>query len=229
MYDLTPAIEPAPLPQQRSPLRTLASIVSYVFHPVFMPPVMAVVLYFLYPVPFQSLTPQALEYGFASLVLSTVFFPLFTMLLLKALGFLKTYQMRQSRDRVIPLIATMIFYFWAYEAASYPHTLNGHEVAIPAIIRILLLGAYWGIIVVFLVSIFFKISMHTAAAGGVVGIMIVLMAMSPVKLLVPLFATMMLAGMVGTARLVLREHTQAEVWMGYAAGLLCMLGAWWYV
>ncbi len=213
---------PKPVPIGAPALRTGATIISYLFHPVFMPVLLSAVLWRLQPAAFASIGPKTLLFRAISLAMTTVFFPLLTVVLLKALGFLKSVQMRVSKDRIIPLIATMTFYFWAQQVFSHlPDT--------PRIINILLLGSFWGIIVLFMCSIFFKVSMHTTAAGGAIGIMIVLLFISPVNMLPALFTTIIIGGIVGTARLILREHTAAELWMGYAIGLIVQLGAWAYV
>ena len=220
-----------PKPEAMGPpaLRILASFISYIFHPVFMPVLLSVVLWRLMPAAFAGISTPKLTYGLISLISTTIFFPLFTVGLLKALGFIQSIQMRVSKDRIIPLIATMTFYFWAQQVFSHSFKIEDRELFWPLIIRILLLGSFWGIILLFIGSIFFKISMHTTAAGGAVGIMIVLLFLSPINMLTALFASIIIGGITGTARLILREHTGAELWMGYAIGLTTQLGAWLYL
>ena len=223
---------PRPIPMGPPAVRILATFISYFFHPVFMPVLLSVVLWRLFPAAFAGIPPQKLSYGAISLVSTTIFFPLFTVALLKALGFIRSIHMRVSRDRIIPLIATMTFYFWAQQVFSHSFKLtpeDTRELFWPLIIRILLLGSFWGIVLLFIGSIFLKISMHTTAAGGAIGIMIVLLFLSPFNMLSALLATIVIGGIVGTARLVLREHTAAELWMGYAIGLIVQLSAWLYV
>jgi hypothetical protein len=216
------------IPQQRPTpigppwLRGLASFISYVFHPVFMPVLMSVVIWRIQPAEFAGMSQQTLIYRFISLVSTTVFFPLLTVALLKALGFLQSVHMRVSKDRVIPLIATMTFYFWAQQVFS-------HLADTPKIINIMLLGSFWGVILLFMASIFFKVSMHTTAAGGAIGLMTALLFLSPFNILPAFLLTIIIGGVVGTARLILREHTTFELWVGYAIGLLVQLGAWWYL
>jgi hypothetical protein len=222
--------EHVPLPPMGPPaLRVLATFISYIFHPVFMPVLLSVALWKLFPSSFVGITNTKLIYGLISLISTTIFFPLFTVGLLKALGFIQSIFMRVSRDRIIPLIATMTFYFWAQQVFSHSFKIETRELFWPVIIRILLLGSFWGIVLLFIGSIFFKISMHTTAAGGAIGIMVVLLFLSPVNMLTALFATVIIGGIVGTARLILREHTPAELWMGYAIGIIVQLAAWWYV
>jgi hypothetical protein len=218
-----------PTPMGPAWLSTLATLVSYVFHPVFMPVLLSIVIWRIQPAAFAGIGGTKLVYGLVSLTLTTIFFPLFTVALLKALGFLQSIHMRVSKDRIIPLIATMTFYFWVQQVSSYPFKADGRELIWPLIIRILLLGSFWAVILLFMVSIFFKVSMHTTAAGGAIGIMAVLLFLSPFNMLGAFFATIIIGGIVGTARLILREHTSFEIWVGYLIGLLSQLGAWWYL
>lgn len=213
---------PEPVPHTSKPLRVMATIVSYLFHPVFMPTIMAIALYLLSPVSFKSLAPDMLKFRLGTVVLLTIFFPLFSVLLMRKLDFIQSIHMRDPKDRIIPLITIMVFYFWVQQVFS---NLKDS----PPIIKILMLGAFWGIIILFLISIFFKISMHTTAAGGMVGILIVLLFTSQVNMLAPLLVSLIIAGIIGTARLLLGEHRQPEIWLGYIVGIVVQLAAWGYV
>jgi hypothetical protein len=219
---LPPEAAPAPRPPHPKIVRLMATIVSYVCHPIFLPTVMSLVLYKLMPVSFKGIPDQILKFRLASIILVTLFFPLLSVLLMKALGFVESIYLRTSKDRIIPLIASMTFYFWAYQVFShFPDT--------PVSLKVLLLGCFWGMILLFMASIFFKVSMHTTAAGGMLGLMIMLLYLSPVNMMAPFFASLIIAGIIGTARLVLHEHTPAEIWMGYIIGLVAQLGAWLYL
>jgi len=202
-------------------LRLPSKIVSYIFHPIFMPTLMAIAVLFLNQSAFAGMEQRQKLHLVLNIALNTVFFPLVAVLLLKALGFIESIQMHKSKDRIIPLIATMIFYFWTY--------LIMKGVEAPLSLRVLMLGAFWGVIVVFIANIFMKISMHTAAAGGVLGIVIVVMMISHISLFVPLLAALLIGGIVGTARMVLQAHRPSEVWLGYLAGVLVQLAAYWFL
>jgi hypothetical protein len=202
-------------------LKLPSKIISYLFHPMFMPTVMAVVISYLNKSAFVGVTnPQRLQF-LGNIVLNTIFFPLLCTLLLKALGFIESIQMKTSKDRIIPLIATMAFYFWCYMIVK--------NLQAPLALRVLILGAYWGVILVFLANIFIKVSMHTAAAGGAIGIIIVLMMIGNFNLLIPLLITLLIGGIIGTARMVLHAHKPGEVWLGYFLGILVQLAAFLYL
>jgi hypothetical protein len=202
-------------------LRVIAEIASYVFHPVFMPTVMTLVVAYLSQVDFAGVDFKEKVQWTGIMAELTLFYPLFSILLMKALGFVDSIRLKTSKDRIIPLIATMIFYFWAYRVFKNFHA--------PFILLVLLLGNFWGIIVVFMANIFIKISMHTAAAGGMLGILTVLMFVGHVNLFIPFLITLLIAGIIGTARMILQQHSPMEIWLGYAAGIAVQIGAYWYL
>jgi hypothetical protein len=202
-------------------LRVMATVVSYIFHPVFIPVLMTFVLFRLSPVQFAGIQEKNLGLLLIQVALHTAFFPLLTVLLLKGLGFIESIHLNNPKERIIPLMASMIFYFWAYWVFK---NINS-----PFVLRVLLLGSFWGVITVFMISIFFKISMHTAGAGSIVGILAVLLSISPVNMAVPLFIAILLAGLIGTSRMILSAHVSSEIWLGYIVGFLVQVGAYWYL
>lgn len=202
-------------------LRALATIASYVLHPVFLPIVMAWVIYTVSPISFVQYEGRKLSLVFVQIGIASIFFPIVVVLLLKALGFIDSIFMRTQKERIVPLLATMMCYWWI------SHVFKNLDA--PLILQVLLRGAYWSTIVLFICSIFFKISMHTMAAGGMLGILVVLMLLSPVSMAVPLFVGIVVAGISGTARMLLGAHTQFEIWTGYIFGVLVMLAAYWYL
>lgn len=185
---------------------------------------MSIVLYKLNPVSFQGFEHKQLMWGILSIGMTTLFFPVFAIALMKPLGFISSFHMPTTKDRIIPLMVTMIFYFWINHVAG---NIPGTQV--PLIIRVLLLGNFWGLIAVFMVNIFTKISMHTSAAGAMVGVIIVNMLTGNVNLLLPLFASIVLAGVIGTARMVLGAHQRGDIWLGYIIGILVQLSAYLYL
>jgi len=189
-----------------------------------MPLIMAALLMYLSPNSFAGVTPK--QQGECLLIIGStaIFFPLFSILLMKPLGFISSFHMPTARERTIPLMVTMVFYFWV------SHVFNSiQEFPIPLILKILMLGNFWGVIALFMINIFTKISMHTAAAGGMVGILIVLLILSPINMVAPFFASLVIAGLIGTARMILGAHERGDIWLGYIIGLLVQIGAFIYM
>jgi hypothetical protein len=203
-------------------LRGVATLISYVFHPALMPVIMTLALYKLAAVGFAGVPLAQFAKWIAIVLQMTLFYPVLIVFLLKGLGFVQSIHMEDAKERIIPLLLTMTFYFWAYWV--FKNTADA-----PFLIKVLMLGNFWGIIVLFMISIFYKISMHAMAAGGMLGLVIVLMVISPINMAVPLFIALFIAGLVGTARLVLNAHKNNEIWLGYVLGILVMIAAYFYL
>lgn len=205
----------------------LSNFVSWVFHPVFMPTIVSIILYYLTPNQFAGVSKNIATQLLGIVVLNTFFFPLFATFLMKKLGFISSIKMPTMKDRIMPLMAIMIFYFWAYQVMKN----FGTQVTIPEgtlyIFQIFFLGNFFGLIGVFLVNIFTKISMHTAAAGGAIGILIILTLVGKVNLTLIIIVALLVAGLIGTARMILGAHKQLEIWLGYALGIVAQLLAYW--
>lgn len=207
--------------QEKKGLIFVSKIASYVFHPVFMPLIMMLALYYFNPASFKSVETKTLTKWIMTVSLNTIFFPLVTVFLLKKLNFIDSIYLKTPKDRIIPLMGTMIFYFWVYMLFK---NFDAHLT-----LRVLFLGNFWGIILIFLINIFKKISMHAAAAGGMIGIIIVAMIVSQVNLLFPLALAIIVAGIIGTSRLTLRAHTTGEIGLGYIMGIISQLAAYIYL
>lgn len=68
-----------------------------------------------------------------------------------------------------------------------------------------------------------KVSMHAAASGGVIGALLAFSAIFSFNPLPWLCLSILLSGMVCTARLILRQHTLAETGWGVGVGIVCGL------
>lgn len=202
----------------------LAKVISYIFHPLFMPTLVALILFYIDRKSFVAISESTRLQWIGIIGLNTLFFPAFATFLLKQLNFIESIHLKTQKERIIPLIATMVFYFWNYQVFKRMPEFNT-----PFILKVFLLGCFWGIIVVFIVNIFSKISMHTAAAGGVIGIFTVLMITGQTNFLIPFLIVLLAAGIIGSARMILHEHTAREIWLGYIGGIAVQLGAYWFL
>jgi len=201
-------------------MQQLATVSSYFLHPVFIPSI-AFLLFFLLPVAdFSTLTWAAINKWFAIIVINSCFFPLLLVVLLKRLDFIKTITMTDSKDRIIPLIGSMVFYFWAYHVL---HNLKTTP-AIPQVLIVYFLAQFWGLIAMFILNIFFKISMHAAAVGTLIGISFCMSFSLPFFIIACACAILVLL-----SRKVLGAHTNVELISGLLLGIFSCLAAFMYV
>ncbi len=104
----------------------------------------------------------------------------------------------------------------------------------PTAFLIAVLGATIGLFTCFFINLFFKISLHATGIGGFVGMVLItmwqysfgtismtlpLLGASQVSINLVLLISILLAGLVGTARLWLKAHQPKELYAGFALGL----------
>ena len=204
--------------------KILATVISYIFHPVFFPVYLSWLVCFSMTNVFAATKNFHLEFFLARVAYLTVFFPLLTVLLLKGLGFIDSIQLKNNKERIIPLMASMIFYFWAYWVMKNDTALHA-----PKMIKAVFLGSFWGIICLFMANIFVKVSMHATAAGALLGL-VILLAFQQTEILFLLSSiSITIAVIVGWARMKLSAHKISEVWFGYVIGVVCMTAAFGYL
>jgi hypothetical protein len=195
----------------------LARGISWVFHPAFQPIwLLAFLLFSDTSTLFLGFDKTQRWLIFGQGVTLYAFFPLVTVGLLRALGFLDSVHLRTKRERVIPLVASGIWYFWIWyvwkNLPDYPM----------ALIRFAL--AAWTVSwITLMINTRMKISLHTTAAGLILCFLFFWAQSHTMGAGLYLPMVCLLAGAIGAARLWISDHTQAEVYLGYGLGMTTML------
>ncbi len=206
-------------PQQNSKgIILFAQVVSYIFHPVFIPLYVMYFVTYLHPTLLAGFSPEQRRMVLPITFLNLVFFPLLSVLLLKAVGFIESVYMRTTRDRIIPLIACGIFYFWGY-------SIFKNQIQYPRVVQAFTLGILFSSSAALMCNIYFKISLQAIGAGGLLGFFLVLLYSNQMQMIWPLALAIVIAGLVCTCRLLLGSHTQKEVYLGLLVGALSQFAA----
>ena len=200
-------------------VRMPAHFFSYVFHPLFVPLYVISFLVFFHPSYFAGFTPYEKYKVLLTTALNTIFFPAFTVLLMKGLGFIKSVFLRTQQDRIGPYLSSMIFYFWT--AWVFFKT----EPQLALILPSFMTGVFLTTVVGLLSNIYFKISMHAMGMGGMLGLFLIIMVYNTMLMTWPLSAALLITGIVCTSRLIVSDHTIKEIYAGLFFGLLCQLAA----
>src|ERR1039457_1758457 len=95
-------------------LRITAQLFSIIFHPLFIPVIATWYLAFIHQSYFTGIAPHDKLLITIRVALNTIIFPGATVILLKALGFIQSIFFKTQRERIIPYVASNIFYFWMY-------------------------------------------------------------------------------------------------------------------
>ena len=190
-----------------------ARVISMIFTPFYLPLIgIAVLLAFT----FMSGFPIEYKLVLVTVVyLTTVFIPTLLIFLYRRLRGWTLQEMGQKRNRMVPYAISFCCYLgciWLMYATHVNHII------ISIIVAALLIQA-----VSILITIWWKISTHTAAIGGVSGALIAfgfVFGFNPVWWLCLVF---ILAGILGTSRMILRQHSLAQVVTGFFVGVVCSI------
>ncbi|HEV9036805.1 MAG TPA: hypothetical protein VGQ51_09295 [Puia sp.] len=207
-------------PVAASPIiRILAKGITYLFHPLFITTYVMGFLIFFHPFAFVSFDHKDKVLKFINIVFCDAFLPLFSVFLMWRLQFVQSMLVRSQKDRTIPYMMAMIFYWWTWHLYQ-----NWEEVPVSAIH--FLLGAFLAICVAFFCNIFFKISMHSVAMGGALMFFVLFGFTDTYASGLYIAVALLLTGLVCSSRLILAEHSGFEVWTGLLAGMVTQLVAW---
>ncbi|HRG83398.1 MAG TPA: hypothetical protein PLO99_12860, partial [Chitinophagaceae bacterium] len=102
------------LSPQPPAIRMAARFFSWLFHPVFIPVLLVWFMLYRHPYLFAGFSGMDKTKVMIQAFVMFCFFPIVTVLLLKALKFISSFQLHSQKDRIIPLVACGIWYFWIW-------------------------------------------------------------------------------------------------------------------
>ena len=185
-----------------------ARVMSIVFTPFYLP---LVGLIALFTFSYMAMMP----WRYKLLVLALVY--VFTILLPTVLIHVyRRYQgwtlieLGAKERRLVPYILSILCYFSCYYLMNVLH--------FPHFMSRILMAALLIQVICALINVWWKISTHTAAIGGVAGALMafaIIFDFNPVWWLCVVF---LIAGLLGTSRIILRQHSLLQVCAGFVVG-----------
>ncbi len=200
----------------------LAKIVSYVFHPLFIPTYVFIFLVYQVPYEFAGITDYQLKLRMFSIFWLTAFFPAFAVFLLWRLKFSESIFLRTQKERIAPYIITMFFYWWMYY-------LSRNFTDQPAVLKFFYMGIFVATVFGLILNNYFKISLHAMGVGGALAAIILFAMYYQMPLGVSMSVAALIAGAVCTSRFLVSDHTNTEIYTGLFVGIGCQLLAYWFV
>jgi len=195
-------------------IKLLANFFSYLFHPIFIPLYVTWMLAFIHPNYFVGFSTMG-KYKILLLVAINAFaFPLITVLLLKGLGFINSIFLRTQKDRIIPYIASMTFFFWTQYVLR-------EQNFVPRILVAFMFVVFISSSASLIANIYHKISMHAIGMGGMLGLFLVVMQQNTMLMTGPLTFVLLTTGIVCTSRMIVSDHQPKEIYTGLMVGLIC--------
>ena len=195
-------------------MNLLARIISILFHPLLMATYLFLLLSIALPAALEPVQISS-HRGFILLIFIVTFLlPALNIGIFKMFGSIKSITMVDRSERIIPFsfisilygIVTYLFY------SKFRVGLNDNVLKFLMIIDILVLMAT-------LITIFYKISVHSLAIWGFLGVLFPLNKVSEDgSLFIPTIVLIVVAGFVMSSRLQLNAHTPREVLAGAMVG-----------
>jgi hypothetical protein len=194
-------------------MKIFLSIVSYLFHPLFIP-IGGTIAYFLVTPKYTPLEVQA--GNILPIFILTIIIPIITYLILKNIGVVNSIFMPTSEERKYPVIIHIILLLMIINKVipnNYLTELHFYFVG-------LLIAAFTCLLLLFLN---FKTSIHLIGISGLFMYLINLSIHFEINLVLAISIFALLIGLVTSSRLFLKAHTRPELLVGILIGLLSQL------
>ena len=187
--------------------------ISTIFHPIVLPTIGVMLYFLLIPKNF----PSNQKFTVLSLVFVTTYLiPLLILILFKRLNLVKTYKTESIKERKLP-VALMIILFYLL-ANTMSNIANLRDLGL------LFYASSIGLLCMYILFFFnIKASIHLLSSGISAGFFMALSSNYSQSYVLIIIVLIILSGVLGSARLKLKAHSNKEVYMGFFIGILIPL------
>lgn len=207
---------------QPKPVRLAAHLISYVFHPLFIPTYFILYLIHVIPFEFVGITDWKLNLKVFSVFWWTAFLPAFAVFLMWRLKLSTSIFLRTQKERIIPYVIVMFFYWWMYY-------LSRNFTDQPIALKFFFFGVFISSSAGLIVNNYMKVSLHAMAISALMMAVILVSFYYPIDNISWVLLTIFLAGVVVSARMVVSDHTNNELIVGFVIGIVTQLMAYFWV
>ena len=143
----------------------------------------------------------------------TILTPTITIFLFRKINGFARQELSERKKRYVPILLTIISYVFCL--------LMMRKLNIPWYMTGIIFVSLVISIICILVNLKWKLSEHMAGMGGIIGGLVSFSALLSYNPVVWLCLFILIAGILGSARIVLGHHTLGEVLSGFVVGLVC--------
>ncbi len=188
----------------------IARTLSIALHPLLMP---VYVLFFLFSSnTFFSFLPGVTKlYCYVVTVGLLLLIPLASLPLFKFFHLIRNYELEDKQERIYPILVTVFCAFLGFWLLGF--------VAYTVIVQQLYLTLVVLLSLFFIITLYWKMSMHMTAIGGVCGFLITIALKYAGDVRGDFMLMLVLAGLLAASRLYLKKHTPLQVYAGFLFGL----------
>ncbi len=185
-----------------------AKLLSVVFNPFYLPLVGMILLFW-----FSYLSLLTWKYKLTVILLVYIFTVLLPTVIIRLYSNYhgwKLFALGQKERRMVPYIISIVSYFTCYYIMNFFH--------IPYFISLILVIALSVQVLCAFINSWWKISTHSAGIGAVTGTVVMFSLIFGFYLLWWLSLSLIISGLVCSSRIILRQHSLAQVMVGYFVG-----------
>jgi hypothetical protein len=190
-------------------LKRAAEILSVIFHPLFIP-LYGLLIIYSSPTLLSFIPPQVKRMILVLVVANNVLLPISLAIVLYARGAIASLRARGRSERVLLLTFALLMYSltaFVLLRIQVPNLFKAYLVSIAVVTLVTLL-----------ITVKYQISMHAIGFGGLMVLVIFMIALYHISMVWQLFAVVLAGGAVMSSRIYLEDHSPAEVWTGLFAG-----------
>lgn len=189
----------------------VARITSIVFTPFSIPFLAFLVLFLFSYLRIMPILYKGIVLGIVYCF--TILTPTITIFLFRKINGFARQELSERKKRYVPILLTIISYVFCL--------LMMRKLNIPWYMTGIIFVSLVISIICILVNLKWKLSEHMARMGGIIGGLVSFSALFSYNPVVWLCLFILIAGILGSARIVLGHHTLGEVLSGFVVGLVC--------
>jgi hypothetical protein len=189
----------------------IARLLSTLFRPIYYP---VLGIFTLFTTTYLGILPWSYKFHLIAVVfLFTVVLPSVTLWFYRSLSHIKRNEMHQKQNRIVSYLITMCYYtFFLYITDN---------IALPRFVKVVILLFFVIQFICLFLNMKWRISMHSAGSGAIIGLLAAFSFKFAFNPLVYLCVAILFSGLVMTSRMLLRKHTLPEVLCGTLLGCVC--------
>lgn len=189
--------------------KKIARIISIVVHPLLMP-FLGVVIIFKSGTYISVIDPRLMNSTLLIIFILTVVLPLSFMPFYLYTRLVRNVEMNSTRERVIPYFMTFVLFYITHIIVK--------RLPLDYFFSVYLFAASIAVLILVIISYFWKISAHMVGIGGFTGLVISLTLRFNANFMVILIIAIILSGITGYSRLILTSHKPSQVYTGFGLG-----------
>lgn len=192
-------------------MNSFAKVVSFVFHPLWMPLVTLLLLYLIDP--YLGLSDGQFKFLLKMLLICIVAPGLSLLVMLKT-KLVSDIEVSNKKERYIPFALVILYYILTYTFLRLNH------VPLPNAVYAMLFSLIVSLFIASLVNMQTKVSIHLMAMGGVLGTLLAFSQIHMIGIGSYMSVWLLLSALLAWSRIYQDLHTNAQTYLGFGLGFL---------